>query len=428
MWMTAVRPTLPPDETGRIYDPFIAPQKDNPHVVWKRSRQAMPVFWSDVVGTWVVSNYKDVAEVLGDPTTFINAGGTRSLQAVPAEVEKILAEGYPENELRSPLVIDPPDHARIKKFLVAVFTMRRINALEGRAYNLARELVDAMIGTGRADFVSQFAYRFPLTLVLEMIGIPAEHGEQLHEWSSQKMSLQWGRLTLEAHLAAARGFVDFQNYLKRLIEQRRTKPADDIISAFIELRVDGERPLSDAEVVGQMMGVIAAGHETTMNMLSLTLWHALEHRAVWEAICADPSAIPGLIEEGLRYDSPSQSLWRTTTREVTLSGVKIPAGERVSVLIASANRDAAVYRLADQFDPLRKLEAPHMSFGRGLHFCVGAALSRLEGRVTFEVLSQRIPSLRLATSTPPTFTPNATQRFLEALPVEWDVESARRRA
>jgi cytochrome P450 len=425
MTMSRARPTLPPDEFGRVYNPFIAPQKDDPHLMWKRARHNMPVFWSDVVGAWVVSSYKDVSAVLGDPVTYVNAGATRPLQPVPPDVQAVLAQGYLESELRSPLVIDRPDHTRIKKFLVAVFTMQRINALEGRAYALAHELIDEFVDVGRADFVRQFAYRVPLTLVLEMIGIPPEDGEQLHEWSGQKMALQWGRLDLDAHLSAARGFVAFQNYLRRLIEQRRRALADDVISAFIKLRVDGERPLSEGEIVGQMMGVIAAGHETTMNMLSLTLWHALEHRHVWEDICADRSLIPALVEEGLRYDSPSQSLWRTTTREVTLSGVSIPAGERISVLIASANRDTAAFKDAERFDVRRRSEAAHLSFGRGLHFCVGAALSRLESRVTFEVLSERLPSLRLGSRMAPTFTPNATQRFLESLPIEWDVAGSK---
>ena len=234
------------------------------------------------------------------------------------------------------------------------------------------------------------------------------------------MTLQWGNLQGEALIAVAKDYVDFQMYLKRIIEKRRNDPTDDLISALVQMTQEGERSLSDAEIVGLMMGVIGAGHETTTNMLTLTLWQLLQNRAQWLAICTDKALIPSAVEEGLRFDSPAPSMWRRTTREVVLAGVRIPANERICVQLASGNRDELAFSDPASFDIRRKMQPTHLAFGHGIHFCVGAALARLEGRITFEALASKLPSLRLARDFTPSFRPNPTLRFMQRLPIAWD--------
>lgn len=406
---------------GQQYNPFVLPQRDDPHPVWQRCRTESPVFFSEKLGVWIVTQYDDVAKVIGDAASYKNAGATENSLPVPSEVKAVLAKGLSPVETRSPLVLDAPEHLHIKKVLMALFTPKRVAALEARGRETANELIDAFIHDGHADFVSQFAYRLPIAMLFDMIGIPHEDAEKLHEWSNHKMALQWGSLDLDEHLVAAQGYVDFQMYLLDLVNKSRANPADDAVSTLINLRVAGERPLSDAEIVGLMMGIIAAGHESTTNMLTLCLWHALENRSIWEGICADPGTIPQFVEEGLRFDNPVTTLWRRAAADVVLSDQEIPAGARLALIIASANRDAAKFANADVFDPARKPEVTSLVFGRGGHYCVGASLALAEGKTAFEELTRRIPSMRLKDGFLPNFAANAALRIMDTLPVEWDV-------
>ncbi|MER7002799.1 cytochrome P450 [Dactylosporangium sp. NPDC000555] len=408
----------PPDAVPHLnYDPFSLPQRDHPYPVWSAMRDEAPVLWSDVVNAWVVTRYADAVRIIADTETFRNEGSTRSLATPPREVSDVLATGLPRDELRSTQDLDGPEHARIRKFLAAILTPRRIGGLAPRAREIADDLLAPMVERGGGDFVADFAYRLPLALITQLLGIPEEDGERLHHWSTQKMALQWGRLDPQDHVRAAQDYVDFQNYLVDLVQRRRAEPTGDVVSAFTQLRMPDERPLTDTEIVGQMMGLIAAGHETTTNFLGLTMWRLLENREVWRSVCANPSLIPGLVEEGLRLESPA-GIWRRTSRAVTLHGTEIPAGARVQVLLPAANRDTDAFPSADVLDVHRGPEHPHLAFGRGIHYCIGAGLARIEGKAAFESLVTAAPGIRLAEGFVAHFKPNASQRYLECLTVE----------
>lgn len=404
------------------YNPFVSPQRDDPHAGWREARRNSPVFYSDVLGLWVVTDYDDIVRVITNPETFKNAGATENTQPVPDAVRAVLAKGLPPAETRSPLVLDAPEHSRIKKVMMTLITPKKVAVLDNGARQTANSLIDAFIADGEADFVTAFGYHLPISMLFNLIGIPHSDAEQLHKWSEDKMALQWGgALTLEAHLAAAQGYVDFQYYLLDLVRQRREKPHNDAITAWINLRVADERPLSDAEIVGLMMGLIAAGHETTTNLMTIGLWHALENRRVWEGLCEDPTRIPAFVDEALRFDNPVATLWRKTAKDVVLSGQHVPAGSRLALMMASANRDETKFSEADVFDPARKVEVVPIVFGRGVHFCVGAALALAVVRTAFEELTRRIPSMRLKSGFTPMFKANATVRVMERLPVEWEI-------
>lgn len=402
------------------YNPFVNPQRDNPHPLWQAAREEAPVQWSEVLGAWVVLRYDLVRQAIAAPKVFRNAGSTAPIRPVPPEVAALLAEGLPATELRSTVSLDGDEHQRIRKFLINVLTPRRFGDLEEKCRATANRLIDRFVDNGKADLVEAFAYRLPLAVIVELMATPHSDAEQLHDWSSKKMALSWGELALEDHLDAARAYLEFQAYLMEVVKARRTRPGSDVISELIQVQMD-ERPLADAEIVGIMMGFVAAGHETTMNFLALTVLHCLERPGTWESLAQDPSLIPKLAEESLRFDSPAQAIWRTVGEDTELGGMAMTAGTRVLLVLASANRDGDAYADPDSFTVTRDRQSPHVAFGRGIHACVGAGLARLEGKVALEELTRRLPDLRLADGYVPSFAPNAVQRFLETLPVEWPV-------
>jgi cytochrome P450 len=402
------------------YNPFVNPQRDDPHPVWHAAREQAPVQWSEALNAWVVTRYDLVRRAVATPAVFRNAGSTAPVRPVPAEVAAVLGRGLPLGELRSTVSRDGDEHQRVRKFLVSVLTPRRFGDLEGHCRATANRLIDAFAGEGKVDLVEAFAYRLPLAVIVDLMGTPHEDAERLHDWSSKKMALQWGELPLEDHLEAARAYLEFQEYLLAVVRERRAHPGGDVISELIGIEVD-ERPLTDAEIVGIMMGFVAAGHETTMNFLSLTVLHCLERPGTWQSLVDEPALVPKLVEESLRFDSPAQAIWRTVGEDTDLDGVALAAGARVLLVLASANRDAEAYADPDSFALGRDRQSPHLAFGRGIHACVGAGLARLEGRVALEELTRRLPDLRLADGFTPSFAPNAVQRFLDTLPVEWHV-------
>lgn len=412
-----------PVDHGFSYDPFVNPQRDDPHPVWETARETAPVAYSQVLGAWVVTRYDLVRTVLADPKTFLNSGSTSPVKPVPAEVAAILQRGLPSGELRSTVSLDGDEHQRIRKFLISVLTPRRFGDLEGTCRDIANALIDSFIGDGQVDFVERFAYRLPLAVIAELMVIAPDDFERLHAWSSSRMALSWGDMPLDEHIAAAESVLEFQNYLMKIVESRRTAPGKDVVSELIELQLD-ERPLTDSEIVGIMMGFVAAGHETTMNFLSLTILHCLERPGMWDALRDDPSRITPMVEESLRFDSPAQAIWRTVGEETELGGVELPARSRLLLVLGSANRDSEAYVEPEQLLLTRQRQSPHVAFGRGIHACVGAGLARLEGRIALEELTRRFPELRVADGFRATFTPNAVQRFLETLPLEWPVQRA----
>jgi cytochrome P450 len=257
-----------------------------------------------------------------------------------------------------------------------------------------------------------------------VLGIPAADVESVKRGAANRLLFMFGRATEDEQVDIATGMASFWRYCEALAEDRRAAPRDDFTSDLVHTPDHSGQPLTQQEVSTILFGLLLAGHETTTNILGNSVRRLLEHREAWEAICADPSAIPGAVEEVLRYDSSVIHWRRRTKHPVTLSGVDLPADANVLVCIGAANRDPAVFPDPDRFDIARPNAHDHLSFGHGPHFCLGAPLARLEARVVLEELTAALPSLRLEPDQTYEFMPIIGFRGPRSLHVSWDAVAA----
>ncbi|CAM5255510.1 cytochrome P450 family protein [Streptomyces narbonensis] len=312
------------------------------------------------------------------------------------------------------LAADAPDHTRLRRLVTGVFTGRRVEALRPRIERLTGELADAMEPAGRADLVDAYAFPLPITVICELLGVPAEDRDTFRDWSNELVTPAGE----DGYLGALQGF---GGYLDGLIEDKRAAgPADDLLSGLIAARAeDGDR-LSGPELRAMAYLLLIAGHETTVNLISNTVRNLLTHPEQLAALRADPDLLDGAIEESLRYDGPVEtSTFRFTREPVTLGGTEIPAGASVLVAIGALDRDPARFPDPDRFD-IRRDTRGHLAFGHGMHYCLGAPLARLEGRIALRTLLDRFPRLELDPEGDPwEWVPGLLIRGVRHLPVRW---------
>jgi len=367
-----------------------------------------PVFRAELPDgriAWLVSGYETVRQMIIDQR-FSRAQAVAPGRAVP---------GFEMSAAESISGMDPPEHTRLRKLVASAFTARRIEALRPRVAGIVDELIDAMAGRPQpADLVAGFSLPLPAQVICEMLGVPAADLEQFHAWSDAIIG-DWQRDADEIMTAVA----GLYGYFGTLIEIKRARPADDLISALIAARDDADR-LSEHELTVMCCALLIAGHETTANQINLSLLLLLDHPDQVVTLRADPELIPGAVEELLRCTRlgglpPS----RVTTEDVRLGGVTIPAGELVIPLYSTANRDRSVFIDPDRFDVTRDA-ASHLAFGAGVHHCLGAQLARVELQEAFRGLIGRLPGLRLAVPAGDLeFKPGMAIHSLRELPVRW---------
>jgi cytochrome P450 len=411
--------TCPVRNLERDYNPFVDPQLNDPFPVWALARSESPVFHSDVLDAWVVSRYRDIVEVLRNPGVFGSVAARKMFARGCPEADRILAE-LPPLEETNPLASEPPIHTKLRRYLQPAFMPQRVASWESNLRGIAHSIIDTFESRGHGDFYADYAYRYPLVVVCRLIGLPAEYQDQVKEWASMRVDLRNADLDPEEQVVAARAQIDYYEFTLDLVSQRRTNPGDDLLSWIIQDSDSSHDPLTDAQLASQATSLLTAGHETTSYWLTITMRRLLRNRELWAAMAADAATRNAVLEEALRLDGPVQSIWRKTKTKVELGGVTIPAGARVSVVLASGNLDAEKFEASEEFRLDRANATHHVTFGRGIHTCVGAGIARLEGRVSLEVLAMRLPKLRLASDGGGmTFKSSATQRIPKQLFVEW---------
>lgn len=398
------------------FDPTTPQQRENPFDVLALARREQPVFYAPALDLWVVTRHDDVLTVLKDHRTFSSSGALKSSSSPhPPEVLEVLADGY--SEMPYIIELDPPLHDRIRGLVARAFTPRRINELEPRIVAIASELIDDLAPQGRADIVDAFAWPLPLRVLGELFGFPQEDLEQVHRWGNDWLLLQQER-PADEQVGHARGLVELQRYCVAAVEERRRSPTDDLLGAMVRANDDSGEPLSTIEIAGLPLDLMVAGHVTVTRAIGSAL-HRMFAEPELRRHLLDPDLAAKAIEEILRLESPAQGLFRVTTREVELGGAVLPEGARVMAHFASANRDACVFAGPDAYRPEREDIGAHLAFGKGIHFCIGAPLGRLELRIALPMLLRRLPGLRPGPE-PPAREAVFFARGFTSLHVEWD--------
>jgi cytochrome P450 len=400
------------------FDPLDPDYLADPYPYYARFRREAPVFYAPKIDFWVVSRYEDIRRIVSDPETFSNARVQEPLHPLTPEALEDLRSGV--RVVPTTSTADPPLHKRTRKHAARAFSARRVAELEGRIREIANGLIDAMISDGRADLVDRFAFPLPASVVFSLIGYPEEDTEMLKSWCSDRLKITWGRPLPEEQKATIEKMTSFFDYIEDFVRRRAEDLRDDYTSDLLRIRAEDEENLSFDEVVSICYSLSFAGHETTTNLILNGLRQLLGQPGLWDELREDPSLIENAVEETLRRDTSVIAWRRSSTRPVEISGVEVPEGARLMLLLASANRDEGVFEDPDAFDICRKNANKHIAFSHGIHFCPGAPLARLEARIAFELLTQRLPDLRLS---PPDqrfeFDPNMSFRGPKELWAEW---------
>ncbi|MEU4745429.1 cytochrome P450, partial [Actinosynnema sp. NPDC023658] len=356
-----------------------------------RMRTSEPVSFDPDRGVWNVFRYQDAVAVLSDHATF-SSDVTGLLRKTLTDDRDF--DAFVEGNM---LVMDPPDHKKLRKLVNKGFTPRMVAQLEPRVRRIVDELFAGLRGSTAVDLVSDIAYPLPVTVIAQMLGVPVSDHPLFHKWSEELTSNADGATGVrqaEIMRSIARTVGEMKAYVQEHLLRRREDPGDDLISALAHAEVDGER-LTDVEISGLVALMLRAGHITTTLLMSNAVALLDTLPEVTARLRDDPAAIPGAMEEILRYRPVVTSVLRLTSRETVLQGRTLPAGQLVTVWLASANRDAAQFTAPDSFDPDRRPNQ-HLSFAHGAHFCIGAPLARLEVRVVLETILARWAELAVA--------------------------------
>ncbi|MGK3202786.1 cytochrome P450 [Amycolatopsis sp. MEPSY49] len=380
---------------------------------WLRGRRPeQPVRFDEKLGMWHVYGYPEALAVLSDPETF----STKSAQLLPFEIDESVNEG-------NLLEMQGLEHRKLRKVVSQAFTPKMVAELEPRIAEITHELLDAVAGQSRIELVADLSYPLPMMIVGELLGLPADERPLLKRWMDKMSESVTGELSLvEGDGDQERTFRVMMEQTKLMVDyvrghvaERRRNPRQDLLSQLVLAEVDGER-LSDNTIASFAKMLLIAGHLTTTMLLGNTVLCLDSDPALDARVRGDRSLMPTVVDESMRFLPPVASTYRATTKEVELGGERIPEHQMVQVWFAAANRDERQFPHPDVFDPARDPN-PHLGFGRSVHFCLGAPLARLEGRVALNILLDRFPVLRVDPDAPPTFFPAPDTTGVSVLPL-----------
>ncbi len=385
--------TMTPERTAADvplgFNPAEPEFKRNPYPYYERLRREAPVHRGDL-GFWTIARHDDVTHVLKNPQIFSSAGIGGPIGGGQ------MSGGVP---MRSIITSDPPLHTGFRNLVNRAFTPRMVADMEPRIREIAREMIDAVAASGTMDIVRDLATPLPVTVIAEILGVDASRRDDFKRWSNAIVGA-FDDPSPEAQQARADDRQEFFEFFQARIDERRAHPTGDMLSTLVAAEAvpggtDAEIKLTPQEVAGFAMLLLVAGNETTTNLIGNAMLALTEDPAQMRIVTDDARAIPNMVEEALRYDSPVQFLFRLTTQETEVGGQTIPAGNVVVPIYASANRDEEKYADSARFDVTRNAQG-HLAFGLGPHFCLGAPLARLEAKVAFEELFARAKNIERA--------------------------------
>lgn len=385
-------------------------------------REQAPVWQMPGTRTYVLTRYEDIHEVLRRTDIFLRgASESTPSSGASTRIKDIYeSKGWPR---RSVLGSNPPEHKKYRDIADPFFTPFGSEKRRGLITGIVDDLLSSMVGRGESEFVKDFAIPLPVRVITAMMGFREEDIPRLKVYSEAWVLPFRGGLSVEEEIYAGEKGVEFQHFIHATMLEKRAKPDDSVISYLVnEARFDGERPLTDAEIINMVDHLYIGGNETTTFALTSGLWLALSTPGVYEALRAHPSKVKNFVEESLRCESPTMGMVRTAAVDTEIGGVPIPKGSNLHLRYAAGNRDERMFSCPATFDLDRSNAPRHMAFSLGETHCTGAGLSRLEQNIAFAAILERLPNLRFSPGRNDfTHHPNVTLRAMKELWVQWDV-------
>lgn len=395
------------------FDPWNPEFVANPYDAYRYLRENEPVSFFEPTGQWLIARHADVNALLRDRRLGRSYLHIASHEEFGREPEPEFQEPFWRVVRAGMLDVEPPVHTRLRRLVSKAFTPRMVESLRPRVRAIATELVEGFVARGGGDLLAEVAEPLPVTVIAEMLGVPEADRHLLRPWSADMCGMYELNPSLEAQHAAVRAAQEFAEYLRDLVRVRRERPGEDMISTLAQVMDEGDR-LTEDELIGTCVLLLNAGHEATVNATGSGWWALFRNPGELERLRSDPDLMPTAVEELLRYDTPAQMFERWVLEDIEVGGVRIPRGAEVALLFGSANRDPAVFADPDRLD-LGRVDNPHISFGAGIHFCLGAPLARVELAESFGALLRLAPRLELVEE--PVWKPGYIMRGLESLKV-----------
>lgn len=387
----------------------------DPYPTFARLREQAPVYFSEAHNCWLISRHDDASACFRDPRLSANRSSGYASK-LPPEARAMLAP-LVGNLSRWALLIDPPDHTRLRGLISKAFTPKAIEQLRPRIAELTEELLDRVLRVEEFDVISDFAYPLPVIVIGELLGLPRDDADRLKNWSDA-FGAFLGAVAMSPTIVgdALRAVVDLEAYFREQLQQRRAAPGDDLLTALLQAHEQDDR-LDEQELISTCTMLLFGGHETTTNLIGNGVLALLQHPDQLARLRQDSERYAtNMVEELLRFDGPVLRMGRVALEPISLRGQTIAAGDRVFMMLAAANRDPEQFVDPDRLD-ISRVDNRHLSFGLGPHYCIGATLGRLEARLAIPRLFERFPRLRLPEIFRPRWLENLTVRGLEELPV-----------
>ena len=409
------------------FNPFDPETLQCPYPHYAAMRSEDPVHFIPGIGVYMVAKHDLVMQVLRDPNTFSSKFGGTGMPMDPSTRERfaeVYAEGYPR--VPTMLTADQPEHTRYRRLVSRAFHPKVIAELEPIVRSITIRLIDSWIDKGRIEFVRDFGVPLPVEVIAHALNVPDDRLVDFKRWSDDSIAGIGTNISLDERLAAERGVNEFQHYFAEQIEQRRVNPRDDILTNLLNALIDDDDPeitdkrqLDMPEMLSIVQQLLVAGNETTTKMLTEMIRLLADNPDEWAKVKSDPTRVEKVVEETLRLSTPTQGMWRVVAEDTELGGVPLKKGSRMIIAFCSANRDEDLFDNPDAFQPDREHLKENLAFGKGIHFCLGANLSRLEGKVALEELAKRLDTLTLSSSNSFSYFPSFMLRGLTSLDLEF---------
>ena len=374
------------------FNPFLPEHAADPYPGYHRLRASDPVYFSPALRGWILTRHTDVVAVLSDPRFSVDRRQSTVFRRLNAFGS--LAPEFAEAITRNLLMLDPPDHTRLRRLVSRAFTPRMVERLRGRVESLVDELLDAQRSARSMDLIRDFAYPLPVTVIAEMLGVPIANRDRFKSWSDDLVTLLDPLQATNGLEPAQRAYFELRDYFRGVFADRRRHPREDLVSALV---VDDEQgdALTEPELVSLAMLILGAGHETTTNLIGNAAFALLRNQGERARLQQNPSLINSAVEEFLRYDSPIQTTDRVATEDCRIDGRQVRKGQLVGLVLGAANRDPEQFPDPDRLD-ISRTPNRHLAFGSGTHQCAGMHLARLEGHVAISRFLARFPGYAAA--------------------------------